>query len=74
MMQKIIILIVLSLLAGCSADISPSQIDLANELCLPNGGLDHLESYTFLGMTGLPNVHCNNGAVFKAIDIRENHK
>jgi hypothetical protein len=66
-MKKIIVLIMSCLLISCSTEVNEDRMSKAYKLCTPNDGLKYVRCYNFLGLIGIPEAVCNNGAVFKVI-------
>lgn len=58
-MRRLIVLVSL-VLAGCSGFAYPDQLNLAQAVCAPHGGLKHLRVYA----SGVyPEATCGNGLV-----------
>ena len=66
--QKLAILL---LLTGCSAVVTPEEVNNLNDACAHNGGLKYAEFTSFLD--GVNDFYCTDGAIItlRNIDIRK---
>ena len=60
MIKKLLIITGISVLVGCSVNVSPNHIAWGEEVCSNNDGLKYLQVWDDL----YPNARCNDGALF----------